>query len=288
MFLLKNKLQLFLTTLFVCYFLWWASFQSIVSEQGTSVQWFGGTYGSIALIGAFIGFVTAQKWGGFKTVLGKALMFFSLGLLAQEAGQLILTYYAYGLKVEQIPYPSPGDVAYFGSVILYLIAAFFLAKAVAVKFSLKKTEYKAVAIAIPVVILAVSYAVLLRGYSFDTSQPLTVFLDVGYPIGQASYISVAVVAYLLSRKMLGGVLRSGILLVFFALVLQYISDFLFIYQTHREQYIPGKFVDLFYLASYFFMATALARFLSIYSGLKNKGGSQAQDVAPQVEEKSNG
>src|SRR4051812_8871880 len=108
---MKNKAQLLLTAIFVGYFAWWASFQHIVEGQGVSVQRFGATYGVIALIGALAGLLAARKWGGFKTVLGKALTFFSLGLLAQEAGQIIYTYYIYGAKI-QIPYPSWGDLAY--------------------------------------------------------------------------------------------------------------------------------------------------------------------------------
>src|SRR5881392_3642318 len=109
----KNKLQVFVTLVFLVYLGWWLSFQHVVENQGLTVQWFGGTYGVVALIGAIIGFFASRRWGGYKTLLGKSLMFFSLGLLAQEAGQLILTYYIYGSKI-QIPYPSWGDVAYFG------------------------------------------------------------------------------------------------------------------------------------------------------------------------------
>lgn len=277
--LAKNKLGIFLSVLTLGFVGWWVSFQSIVEQQGSSVNWFENTYGLIALVGAIIGFVAARKWGGIKTVLGKALVFFSLGLFAQEVGQLVSSYYTQIAKTD-LPYPSLGDVAYFGSVILYLVAALFLAKAVAVKFSLKKIEYKAIALLIPFVILAISYMVLLHNYSYDTSHPLTVFLDAGYPIGQACYISVAVIAYLLSRRMLGGVLKSGILLVIFALLVQYISDFTFLYESHRGAYVPGKFDDLFYLIAYFFMAVALARFLSIFNGLKDKNRMESSSAAP--------
>src|SRR3982750_1759302 len=103
--LTKNKLQILITIVFLGFAVWWATLQPDLDQQGLSVQWFGGTYGLMALIGSLMGFTAAQKWGGFRTVLGKSLMFFSFGLLAQEIGQLIYTYYVYGAKVE-IPYPS--------------------------------------------------------------------------------------------------------------------------------------------------------------------------------------
>ena len=266
---MKNKTQIAIAVLFLGYVIWWLSFQRVVEQQGLAVQWFGGTYGVMALIGSIIGCTVARKWGGFKTVLGKALTFFSFGLLAQEAGQLIYTYYIYGAKV-QIPYPSWGDAAYFGSVLLYICAAFFLTKAAGAKFSLKDTKYKIIAFLVPAVLLAVSYGIFLFHHAYDFSHPLTVFLDFGYPIGQAIYISIAITAYLLSRKLLGGVMRSGIVLVILALFIQYVADFTFVYQSSRHTYLSGKYDDLLYLISYFAMATALIKFHTIYRGLSAK------------------
>ncbi len=278
---MKNKAQLFLTLYFAGFLIWWASFQHVVHNQGLAVQWFGGTYGSVALIGALIGFMAARKWGGFKTVLGKALIFFSLGLLAQEAGQLIYTYYIYGAKI-QIPYPSWGDVAYFGSVLLYITAAFFLAKFSGVKFSLKKSHYKIIAVAVPVALLATSYWVLLHNHQYDTSHPLTVFLDFGYPMGQAIYISIAITAYLLSRKLLGGFMKRGILLVILALFIQYAADSAFIYQSTRASYLAGKWDDLIYLIAYFVMASAMITFHGIYRQVRaansaERGNDRSED-----------
>lgn len=274
--LLKNKLQVIFTLVFLGLVAWWISFQHVVAAFGISVQRFGYTYGLLALAGAIVGFITAFKWGGYKTVLGKALLFFSLGLLAQEAGQLILTYYANIAKVE-VPYPSWGDVAYFGSTLSYICGGAYLAKAVGVKFSLRANRYKIIAILVPVILLVASYWVFLHNHQYDWHKPLTVFLDLGYPLGDASYISLAIVAYLLSRKMLGGVMRAGILILILALFAQYVSDWTFLYQSSRGTYVPGKFDDLFYLISYFVMATAMIKFFSTYSHLRDKTLKPAGD-----------
>jgi len=268
--LLKNKLQVFVTLTFLGFVIWWLSFQHVVDKQGLSVQWFSGTYGILAFIGAIIGFCTAKKWGGFKTVLGKALMFFSLGLLAQEAGQLITAYYIYVSKI-QIPYPSLGDIAYFASTLFYLSGAIFLTKAVGVKFSFRMARYKVIAPLVPVVLLSISYWLLLHHHQYNWHQPLTVFLDLGYPLGDACYISLAVVAYLLSRKMLGGIMRKGILVLIFALLLQYIADFTFLYQSNRGTYLSGKYDDLFYLIAYFVTTLAMVKFYSTYQSLRVAG-----------------
>jgi hypothetical protein len=284
---MKNKLKIFVILVFLGFVIWWATFQHIVDQQGLVTQWFSGTYGVVALIGAVIGLIAAKRWGGFKTVLGKALIFFSLGLFAQEAGQLIYAYYVDAAHI-QIPYPSWGDVAYFGSVLLYIVAAIYLTRISGAKFALKETKYKVIAVLVPVILLSISYTVLLRNHEYDTSHPITVFLDFGYPMGQAIYISIAMVAYLLSRKQLGGVMKSGILLVIFALVLQYVADFNFIYQSSRGTYLSGKYADLLYLISYFAMAIALIKFLSIYNGLRAKTAVSAEttEKSEEKEEKT--
>lgn len=274
----KNKLLISVSLIFLGFVVWWISFQAVVEAQGSSVNWFENTYGLIALVGAIVGFVAMKRWGGRKTVLGKALLFFSLGLLAQEAGQLISSYYTQIAKTD-LPYPSLGDVAYFGSVLLYIAAALHLTKISGAKFAFRQTKYRIIAVLVPVVLLSISYVVLLKGYQLDTAHPLTVILDLGYPLGQAIYISIAIVAYLLSAKQLGGVMKAGILTVIFALCVQYLSDFRFIYQVHHDQYVPGRLADLLYLLSYFLMSVALIKFLSIHYGLSAKANTSSPSVA---------
>lgn len=269
--LLKSKIQIFVTLVFIGFFIWWISFQPVVTGQGLSVQWFGATYGVIALFGAIIGFIAAHKWGGFKTVIGRSLTFFALSLLAQEAGQLIYTYYIYVSKI-QIPYPSWGDAAYFSSVLLYIYAAILLAKAAGIKYAFKSAaRYKAIAVLVPIIMLGIAYRVFLYHQQYNLHKPLTVFLDFGYPTGEAIYISLALTAFLLSRKLLGGVMRAGILIVILALAVQYFSDFTFLYMSNKGSWQTGHWNDLSYMIAYFVMTTAMIKFLLTYKGLRVKG-----------------
>lgn len=276
--LFKNKIQIVLTLAFLGYVGWWISFQSIVEQQGLSVQRFGATYGIVALIGAIAGFVASHKWGGYKTVMGRALLFYALGLLAQEAGQIIYTYYIYGAKI-QIPYPSWGDAGFFGGVLFNICATIFLAKAVGVHFSLKRKLYKVVALVVFASIITTSYFVFVHHQQYDWSHPLTAFLDLGYPIGEALYISLAVTAFLLSRRMLGGIMRAGILVIILALIIQYLSDFTFLYQSNRGTWISGRWDDLAYLTAYFVMSTAMVKFLETYKSLRVKADASKESAA---------
>lgn len=257
--LFRSRKTIVLILLFLAVTGWWITLKANADAGKSALDWFAGSYGLIALVGGLFGLSLSKKWGGFKSILGRAVIAFSAGLLAQEFGQLAYAYYAVVKDVE-VPYPSIGDVGYFGSVVLYIYGASLLAKAAGVNVSLRSLTSKLQAVAIPLVILITSYAFFLKGYEFDWSNPLTVFLDFGYPLGQAVYLSITILALLLSRKLLGGILRGRILLILFALALQYSADFNFLYQSYHETWTTAGYGDFLYAVSYFLMALSLVNF----------------------------
>ncbi len=252
----KNKRKFITTAVFIGFTTWWLILKSKHPAGDPAYQYFTATYGLMALLGAIWGIVISRKWGGRRSILGLAILMFAFGLLAQEFGQLAYNYYIYYKKVD-IPYPSLGDIGYFGSVLFYIAAAFFLAKAAGVKVSLKQLKAKVLTVLIPIVLVGTSYTLFLRGYAFDWTHPLTVFLDFGYPFGEAIYISIAVLAFLLSRKLLGGIMRNKIFLLIIALLAQYVADFNFIYQAYHGTWADGGYGDFLYLVAYFILGIAL-------------------------------
>jgi len=250
--------------IFIIHVIWWITFQFSQTRSDFSVQLFGSTYGILAAWGGIVGITIAQKWGGFKSVLGRAIMLFSLGLLAQEFGQIAYTVYIYILHVE-IPYPSIGDIGYFGSVFLYIYASILLAKTAGVKILRQSFKNKLQAIIIPLIMLALSYILFLQGYEFDYNNPLKIFLDFGYPMGQAIYLSIAILTFILSFKMLGGVMRNKVLFILFALFIQYLADYTFLYQVSNGTWTTGGINELMYLISYLFMTLSLIEMKSPFS-----------------------
>lgn len=216
----------------------------------------GSLYQLIALWGAICGIFIAKLWGANRSVIGRAVIAFTIGLLLQNLGQTIYSYYNLVAHI-QAPYPSLGDIGYFGSIFAYLYGAFLLAKASGVSVSLKSYHSKLIAILIPLLMLWASYSVFLGNYDFDWSQPLKIFLDFGYPLGQACYVSVAILTLLLSRDILGGMMRGPILAVLIALIVQYLSDFNFLFQANQGVWYVGGYGDELYALSYFLMAIAL-------------------------------
>lgn len=256
---MSSKLKILLwasAIVYVGYTGWWLLLQSDNAPASLSGDSFSDTYGILALLGGIAGMVIAQRWGGFRSQMGRAVSFFSLGLLAQAFGQAVYSAY-YFLLDQEVPYPSLGDIGYFGSVLLYIYAIYCLAKVSGVRLSRKSFSGKLFAILVPLGLLLFSYTVFLKDYQVDTSAPLTSLLDFGYPLGQAIYISLAILTFTLSRKILGGIMKGPILLVLFALVVQYVADFVFLYQASRETWEAGGISDFIYLTAYFMMTLAL-------------------------------
>jgi hypothetical protein len=255
-------------TLFCILTVWWITLRILgLSTDSVHNQVFAAVYGLISLLGVGIGFSIFQKWGGMKSKMGKSILFFTLGLLFQEVGQIIYSSYIYFLKIE-IPYPSIGDLFFYGTIPLYIIGIAHLAGVSGVQISLKSFKSKIQAITIPVFILLCSYFFFLQQYEFDWSTPLTIFLDFAVPLGQAVYISLAILTYTLSKGVLGGIMKGNILFILFALFMQYIADWTFLYQASQETWYAGGINDYMYLCAYFLMTIGLLKLKTVYNKLR--------------------
>src|SRR6185295_13042924 len=140
----------------------------------------------------FFGFYIAELWGGFKSLVGRANLAFAMGLLAQSFGQIVFSYFFY--KGIDTPYPSIADIGFFGSIPFYIYGAFLLVQFYNNKKSISTVKNLSLVFIIPFGMLILSYIIFLNGYQFDWSNPLTILLDFGYPLGQSIYVSLAILA----------------------------------------------------------------------------------------------
>ncbi len=261
--LLTNHFVLLASLFFWGMSVWWVTI-ILHGYRGTNDNnLFTVIYPILSLAGGITGLIYAERWGGFKSLIGKALKFLSFGLLAQFFGQAAYTYYIY-LKGVAVPYPSIGDIGYFGSVVFYFLGALYLAKVCGFGRSTRSLSSKLLALVVPILLLACSYFFFLRGYDFSSINYLKTFLDFGYPIGQAIYVSVGIIALLLSSTAMGGIMKKPILFLIFALIFQYISDFVFLYQANNGSWYVGGLNDYLYLASYFLMTIALVNIGGVF------------------------
>jgi hypothetical protein len=271
-----KKLLPYLTLLFMLagFTVWWVFLYFSPATTDLQKEYFSASYGLVALIGGLYGLLVSRRFGGFKSFLGLAVFFFSAGLLAQEFGQLVYSYYSLVLGIE-IPYPSLGDLGYAGSVALYMLGIYFLAKACTIQYLLEKPLSKVVFVVVPALLLGFTYWVFLKDYQMDFSDPLKVFLDLGYPLGQSLYISMAVLLLLLSGKYLGGLMKERVLLFLGALLVQYVADFYFLFLVSREIFDTAGISEYIYLLAYFFMTLALIRLESVFDsvgGISSENG----------------
>lgn len=252
----KESKAKIVTLLFIGLTVWWLVLLASGIKEAFNNYLFGALYGLVALLGGIWGIKTAMRWGGFKSVMGKAIMFLSLGLLAEEFGQLVFSYYNIFLHV-QVPYPSLADLGYFANIPLYLLGIIYLGRASGIQFSLKKLSGRLQLIIFPLIMLILAYIFFLQGYEFDWLDPLKIFLDFGYPFGQALYISIAILTLSLSQKVLGGIMRDKIIFIIFAFVAQFLADYNFLFQSSRGTWYNAGYGDYLYLLAYFIMTLGL-------------------------------
>jgi hypothetical protein len=248
--------------------IWWFFIKPFNSEAIIdSKHIWSSTYMLISIIGGVFGLIISKYWGGYKSIIGKAILCFSVGLFLQSFGQLVYNYYTLFAKIET-PYPSLGDLGYFGSIIAYIYGVSLLGRAVGLKFFSKISINQILAVVLPLLMLIFSYFFFLRDYQFDWSKPLTVFLDFGYPLGQATYVSLALLVLVVSIRSLGGMMKKPVLLLLFALIVQYLCDFNFLYQANHENWYAGSWGDYLYAVSYFIMTLAIIYIGSTFFRIK--------------------
>jgi|SRR3989344_1179315 len=215
----------------------------------------------VPLVGSFIGFINARLWGGFRSAVGRAITFLSLGTLTWAIGMLIWNYYIFIAKIE-IPYPSLADVAFILSWPLWTVGFIELSKATGVKFALKRKRGKALFFIIPLAVTLVSYYLLIvvgRGGVIDwSSGGLKLFFDLFYPIGDVVILTVALMLFGLSYNFLGGKYKIAVWLLIIAFIANYFSDFIFSYTTTKETYFNGHFVDFLFATTMFILSLGLS------------------------------
>jgi hypothetical protein len=256
------KVSLFLYLIFILWFI----FLQFNSNEFIS-NLFDDTYFILAIWGGFVILYIANKWGGLKSLFGKALLMFSFGLFAQSFGQLVYTYYFHFEEIE-MPYPSIGDIGYFASVIFYIYGAYLLAKISGVQIKLKSFANLAISIVLPIIVLFISYTIFLQNYQFDWVQPVKIFLDFGYPLGQSIYLSIALLTYLLSRGFLGGLMKNKIFWILISLCFQYLADFIFLYRQNNGIWHTGDPSDFFYVSAYLLMTLSILQLNTVLKELQ--------------------
>ncbi len=269
---LKSRPAQVALLIFVFLTIWWLlidPFNPTPENEHARYIW-GATYQITALWGGILGVLVARSWGGFKSIMGRAIFILALGLLFQVFGQNVYSFYNLFLKVE-VPYPSIGDIGFFGTLPLYVWGILLLARASGIRLTLKSYIAQAQVVIIPIVMLAIAYLMFLKDNPPSWDDPIAALLSYGYPLLGAIYSSLAILTFTLSRKVLGGMMRQPIFFLLIALLSEYVADFVFPYMVNNDLYYVASIGDYLYVIAYSLMGIALIRF-----GLVFKQTSQAE------------
>lgn len=245
-----------IVTFFVLYVLLWFLINYTKLLPDSAPDYYTDSYGFIALLGSLIGIRVSKQWGGYTSYFGLAVLMLSLGLCMQFLGQASYAIYHYVFHVEN-PYPSFGEIFYFGSIPVYIFGIFKLARAVGASRGLTSWANKLALLLVPVGLFGFVYVTFLKGYEIYDPSKIVIFLDFGYPIGQGIYVAVAVLTLLFARINLGGKMRMPVFVLLGAFIVQYVADLVYSIRTVNETWAPGGLSDLLYLTAYFFMGVAL-------------------------------
>lgn len=257
--LLRNPLSKLVVLICLILLVFWSWINISGFREGDINNLYGVLYPFISLIGGVYGILISKKWGGYKTVMGRGILFLSLGLLAEVLGQWTWSYFTI-IKGIEVPYPSLADIGYFSIIPLYGYAMYNFAIAAGVRFNLRNYFGKIQAVVIPAVMIAVAYFLFLKDIEVDPTNLLQTFLDFGYPGFEAIAISIGILTFSLSRGLLGGVMKSRILFLVFALIAQYVTDYTFLYRAGVGTYFNAGLVDLMYTISLTIMAIGIISF----------------------------
>lgn len=222
-------------------------------------NYFTDSYGIIAGIGGYIGYRISSRWNGFGSMVGRAVIAFSIGLLLQFLGQLSYAYYRYVSGID-VPYPSFGDFFYLLSIPVYIYASWLMLLMSGAKVKFIQLKYKLLSLGLVLVSFYLAYLLILSSHDFSDSDPIIVLLEIGYPIGQAVFLSLSLIALILSRQILGGLMKPVINFILLALVFQYIADLYFTYEVLNDSLYAGGLSDYIYIIAYTLMAVAIYEF----------------------------
>lgn len=256
--------SLIISGLFVIFFL----FLIVQKDSESSIYLlFTTTYGAIPLIGFVYALVISEAWGGWKSTIGKSIIFFGIALGLQFAGQLTYTYYLHILQTEP-PYPSFAEIFYLTSIFTYLYGTYLLTKVSQVSQSLRTSSFKAFAVVVALVLFAIAFSIFYMGHDWSESSLILTILELLYPLAQGAVIGLAIFTLYSIRNLYGGKVIHSVTAILISLFLLYVADSLFLW-------IPTLLSDGLYLFSYIIMMLGILFFEGVYQSVSdNKNNGQ--------------
>lgn len=247
--------------LFAVAILWWVSISLGGLKETPHNYLYGVLLGFIPLVGGLFGIKNAQVWGLFSSAIGRAVLCLSAGLITWALGTFIFAYF--NLQGTEVPYPSWADAAYIVSWPLWGLGMIYLSQATGARFGLRKPGGKVVLLAIPILVIMISYYLLVvvarAGSVTSNESALKIFFDLAYPIGDVVILALATLVYGLSFEFLGGRYKPAIYIILAGFVANYLADFSFSYTTTLETFYVAGWVDGLFTVAMFLLSMGVTQ-----------------------------
>lgn len=275
----KNYFLHFIIILFGFFTLWWISLSpfdpNVLMDQKESWSVF---YWTFAALGGIFGIFSSRRFGFLNSVIGRAILALSVGLLLQVIGQ-ILDGYLYAMGNSQIFYPSISEIGYVGSILAYIYGAYSLLRYVSAGSHEKSFIRNVIIWLTPVVMFAISYFAYLHNYESTSISVLQTIFDFGYPLLQSIYVSLAILILLHTKGTEGGVLKKPIIFLVIALIFQYISDSYFVYEYNLDRWYSANLNDYCYFLAYFLLTLAIIYLDKVVQSIQSQN-QKSKEVPP--------
>lgn len=197
-------------------------------------------YAFIYLLGAVVAYSGVKKYG-LKSLLGKSLIFYAIGLSSYTAGQLIWAYYNLVLKIAT-PYPGLPDVFFILFSLFVAIGFIYLVRSIGGKITARLIfEF----IILFIVLFSILISFLGTYISFDILSDPTNILNLAYPALDSFLVALAVTGV----RTVMGTAYPYLLIFAFAPLLQAISDTVFSSRLAYGIYWNGDVSDTLFTVS---------------------------------------
>jgi hypothetical protein len=245
-------------------------------------------YGAVGVIAA-LGFnlTTVRRYGGFKSFVGRGLLFMAIGFTVWSFGNVVWFWYntcnlwpsVIGChRASSAPYPSLADAGYLLLLPCYVVGLYSLGKVLALTWK----EYLKF-LWIPIIIgLITAYMTAPTVHVFGFKYGLSWLFDPKYTLlknfTSSLYVASDIIVFSMTlimlinaRRIAGGMFFKPVLALLFALTSLYLGDMFFFKRVFDTTYYNGDISDVLYALSLYLVAVSMYFFAKVERSLAGGG-----------------
>lgn len=256
----ENLNSLLIIGVFLFFTGWWAVIYFGFGGKDTQANDLWSNHLQVLIIlGSYIGFFICREFT-FKSdlLLPRRLMkFFTIGLFLSTLGSLVYTFYTAILHIDT-PYPSWGDIGYFGGALSYLIGSVFFYIEVIDKNDLRKAIKTSV---ICLIVLTIYQVWFLQNIGSVLNWSTFSVVDTSYTVVETAFTALALGALITTRCFVNKKFRFGYILMVLGLVYLFVMDNYYSYVVQTTGAWPeGGLGDYLYFGMYYVTSLGLVQF----------------------------